>query len=461
MDSDESGHDENEFYYPDEEDYNEIQQQNESGEDEHFSKIQEFIYSLRPDNTNKKTTYDLNVWRRYCYSLGEERDLENIPPGELNILLCRFFMDVRKKDGEVYEPVTLTSFQRSIQRYLNDRNSTVNILKDQQFSKCREVLSARKRDLVVNNAKGNRPQAARELTEAEEDLLFKTGQFGEHEPEVLQRTVWWVLSLQFGFRARDESRKLQWGDVGLENDPLTGKQVLVWKAERGSKTRHGDGHSKAFNPKAHATGNERCPVHLYLKFAGHRPEEMKKPESPFFLAIKRKRKPEDKIWFMRSALGKNKIGEFLAKAARNAGLAGNLTNHSVRKTCISRLMDADVPENYVAQLSGHKNLKSLDSYKTASDDHQRKMSLTLSRTNTSVMPSSSSSAKEDTKKDKQPAAVGEDVLSSGLFSGSTVLKGCTFNFNFSARPGSSGESFQSVLPKRKRHVLLSDDSDSD
>jgi len=71
MNSDESGHDENEFYYPDEEDYNEIQQQNESGEDEHFSKIQEFIYSLCPDNTNKKTTYDLNVWRRYCYSLGE------------------------------------------------------------------------------------------------------------------------------------------------------------------------------------------------------------------------------------------------------------------------------------------------------------------------------------------------------------------------------------------------------
>jgi len=39
MDSDESGHDENEFYYPDEEDFNEIQQQNKSGEDEHFSKM--------------------------------------------------------------------------------------------------------------------------------------------------------------------------------------------------------------------------------------------------------------------------------------------------------------------------------------------------------------------------------------------------------------------------------------
>ena len=42
-------------------------------------------------------------------------------------------------------------------------------------------------------------------------------------------------------------------------------------------------------------------------------------------------------------------------------------------------MDPDIPENFVAQLSGHKNLKSLDSYKSASTAHQRKMSLVLSR----------------------------------------------------------------------------------
>ena len=71
----------------------------------------------------------------------------------------------------------------------------------QEFAKSREFLSARKRDLVVNNAKGNRPQAARELTEDEEDLFFQTSQFGEDDPEVLQRTVWWLPSFHFGFRA--------------------------------------------------------------------------------------------------------------------------------------------------------------------------------------------------------------------------------------------------------------------
>ena len=85
-------------------------------------------------------------------------------------------------------------------------------MKDQEFTKSREVLSARKRDLVVNNAKGNRPQAASELIEDEEDLLFQTGQFGEDDPEVLQHTVWRVLSKYFEFRARDECRRLAWGE---------------------------------------------------------------------------------------------------------------------------------------------------------------------------------------------------------------------------------------------------------
>ena len=120
-------------------------------------------------------------------------------------------------------------------------------MKDQEFAKSREVLSAaRKRDLVVNNAKGNRLQAACELTEDEEDLLFQTGQFGEDDNDVLQRTVWWTLYLHSGFRARDEYR-----DIVVDDDPVSGKQVLVWKAERGSKTRQGDGHYRAFSPKSH------------------------------------------------------------------------------------------------------------------------------------------------------------------------------------------------------------------
>ena len=76
------------------------------------------------------------------------------------------------------------------------------------------------------------------------------------------------------------------------------------------------------------------------------------------------------------------MGKFLSTAAKNAGLhkeGKKVTNHSVRKPCISRLLDADVPENFVAQLSGHKSTESLQSYKSTSAKHQKRMSLTLGR----------------------------------------------------------------------------------
>ena len=54
---------------------------------------------------------------------------------------------------------------------------------------------------------------------------------------------------------------------------------------------------------------------------------------------------------MKAPLGKNEIGKLMKTAAQAAGLQGNITNPSVQITCISRLMDAEVPVNYVAQLS--------------------------------------------------------------------------------------------------------------
>ena len=85
---------------------------------------------------------------------------------------------------------------------------------------------------------------------------------------------------------------------------------------------------------------------------------------------------------MRSPLGKNEIGKFLSTVAQKAGLHRErkwVTNHSVRKTCTTRLLNADIPENFVAQISGHKSMKSLQSYKSTSSNHQRRMSLPLSR----------------------------------------------------------------------------------
>ena len=166
---------------------------------------------------------------------------------------------------------------------------------------------------------------------------------------------------------------------------------------------------------------------------------MNKPDSPFYLAVKHQRKPDDEVWYMRSPLGKNEIGKFLSTAAKNAGLQGRVTNHSVRKTCISRLLDADVPNNFVAQLSGHRSLKSLDDYKSALYEHQRRMSLALSRSS-SNRPASISTRTETTTRSNPSVTSVESAtfnpvqMGSGFFSGATIgsFNNCTFNIQLTS-----------------------------
>ena len=127
----------------------------------------------------------------------------------------------------------------------------------------------------------------------------------------------------------------------MASDPETDSEYLVWKSERGSKTGQDGGHQRAFEPKAHASNNNRD-------------------------AINHQRKPNDKVWYLDRPLGKNEIGKFLKDAFAVAKLDDTnkkkISNYSVRKTTVGRLLEADVQPNCVAQLSGHKNLKSLDSY---------------------------------------------------------------------------------------------------
>ena len=77
------------------------------------------------------------------------------------------------------------------------------------------------------------------------------------------------------------------GDIVLDVDAETGREVLVWTAERESKTRKGleDGHQRQFCPKAFATGTNRCPVLYYKLFKARRPQKANSPKLPFYLAV--------------------------------------------------------------------------------------------------------------------------------------------------------------------------------
>ena len=114
-------------------------QENEMVENDTFA----FVESMKNKNTKSKTTSDLKNFKEWMRNenLNEDRNLEDIPPRELDMYLARFFLTVRKQDKEEYEPDTLKSFQSSFQRYLAEKGYASIILKDDCFKHSREMFS--------------------------------------------------------------------------------------------------------------------------------------------------------------------------------------------------------------------------------------------------------------------------------------------------------------------------------
>jgi len=301
---------------------------------------------------------------------------------------------------------------------------------------------------------GNKPNATREITEEEMLNLFQKNYFGTASPDAVLRTLRWFVSINFGFRRRDEARQLAWGDVQIEHDLGRNLDYLVWYKERSRKRAQGresDDYS-GFSPRMYETKGERCPLNYFRQFATHRPQEANNPDSPFFLQALKCATVNDDIWYLNKPLGKNELGTILSKASQVCDFKGKkVANHSVRKTGIGRLLDANVPEIFVAQHSGMKSTDSLKSYKSANPSHQLNMSRIINEGSCSsktlahrtIPPPSSAQQFEqlvpdlmnDDETDSLIMNVPEMQLATptnvicGLFHGAQ-MHNCTFNINF-------------------------------
>lgn len=82
-----------------------------------------------------------------------------------------FFLGVRRKDGEEYEPGTLTGVQNSIDRHLKDNKSKIDIKKDKLFDHSRKILETKRKELK-GQGKGNKKNRAEAVEPEDVKLLY-------------------------------------------------------------------------------------------------------------------------------------------------------------------------------------------------------------------------------------------------------------------------------------------------
>ena len=89
------------------------------------------------------------------------RELKDIPLAELDRLFGHFLVTVLRKDGSLYEPDPLSSFQRSIDRHpTNDLHKTYSTIHDTQFAPSRKKLKASWKFLKGNEQESERSMNA-------------------------------------------------------------------------------------------------------------------------------------------------------------------------------------------------------------------------------------------------------------------------------------------------------------
>ena len=351
--------------------------------------IPNFVNQQSNRNTLSKTYYNLKLLETFLHqdNINEKRPIHQIAPIELCTLLCKFFLSVRKLDGSNYEPNSLRGFMSSYERYLRHKDYEYSLSSSPEFAKLRDVMKSKQRELKRQGL-GNLAHKSEAITDEDIEKLWKCDQLGATTPESINNTLWFFTTVHFGMRSAEEHRNICWGDIKLDKDSQ-GQEFLEF-VEWQTKTRTGENPRdvRKVKPKMWAnSGNvDRCPIAVYKQYSLLRPLDFSNMEDPFYLATNTNQSSMKKNdqWFKRQPIGVNKLSTTMRRMSLNAGLPPNkkLTNHSARKHLVQKLSDNNVPPTEIMQITGHKNVQSVNNYSSLNENKHKQISRILSNQST-------------------------------------------------------------------------------
>ena len=195
-----------------------------------------------------------------------------------NSLTHLFYIEVKNKNGDDYEPDSLRVMIAALDRHLNEKGYKFSIIRDREFHSSKQVLEGKARQLRQSGM-GKRPNKARSLTEEEEEVLWEAEKFGSKTPDqALISSMWWRLTQLFGLCDRQEHHAMKMEDFQLcKKWRRYGVRAVYWSSNNDQTWRQGGLQSKNrdFQPHMFSVGGERCPVALFKQFVKQRPLNMR------------------------------------------------------------------------------------------------------------------------------------------------------------------------------------------
>ena len=109
--------------------------------------IEELKDKSENENTRKSTEYWKNVFKKWANERTFQANLEDYESDVLYQTLSQFYAELRKENGDDYEPDCLKVMQASLERYLKSKAYPKSIIRDREFLNSRKVLEGKARKL--------------------------------------------------------------------------------------------------------------------------------------------------------------------------------------------------------------------------------------------------------------------------------------------------------------------------
>ena len=192
---------------------------------------------------------------------------------------------------------------------------------------------------------------------------------------------------------------------------------------------------------------------------------MLKPDSTFYLAVNYFIKSEGELksegskWCKSQPMGVNKLNSLMKEMTETAGISVK-TNHSGGETLkTQKLQDNDVPPNQIVQITGHKNLLSINNYSSLRERQIKNISKILSSSSSTmnaVLPAVQLSLKSHFTEAHSWTSAAESPLQT-MFQGNYITGGV---FNINLAPTKNTVTIPELGPKAKKNKQRIIESDS-
>ena len=338
--------------------------------DEVEKEIEKCNQILKNKKTEEQTDHYAKLFKSFLSENNLPANLENMPMSTLNRYLRFFYYKIRTKQGTLYSPSTLLCMRSAINRHLNGfENIKVNLTSD-EFESSNVMLKTMIGKYLIEGGK------MKKYIPIEETDMKKIGEyFDRKNPLTLQDEIIFNFIYFLGQRGREHIRAIKKEDIDICRDAV-GKEYLTIKRGLISKNVKGSLKNNEFMDIKQAKifeADENCPVAAYKLYISKLPPNCQnlfpKPLQNFH---------GDQWYSAYQVRGKDYLGNLLKKLSQQLNLSQEYTNHCVRSTVVSTMINEGYDTLDISAITGHKSDEALRKYASVKRHSQlQKYSTTL------------------------------------------------------------------------------------